>query len=127
MIIIMEQKSQELCQAIEHTNERQELLAAQMERMKILPRDAPENFQNLIFLEINEPEEQRLKAELDLLEKKHRLERLRKEWERARFLEGKELPAMECTATVVTGSSFRSFSPSALSVAPSANEEMLTL
>ena len=33
---------------------------------------------------------------------------------------------MESAATVVTGSSFRSLSPSAHSVAPRTNEEMLT-
>ena len=44
MITILEQKSQELCQAIKQIRERQEWLAAQMERMKTLQRDALEKF-----------------------------------------------------------------------------------
>ena len=36
MLIILEQKSQELCQAIEQVSERQDLLAARLEKMWIL-------------------------------------------------------------------------------------------
>ena len=57
MIIVIEQKSQALCQEIEQMGERQELLAAQVERMKILQRDAPEEFRKRTFLEIKELEE----------------------------------------------------------------------
>ena len=42
MLIIHEQKCQELCQAMEQMGERQELLVAMMERKKILQREAPE-------------------------------------------------------------------------------------
>ena len=49
MLIIPEQKNQQLCQSIHHISKRQELLAAQMERMKILQRDAPEEFHKQIF------------------------------------------------------------------------------
>ena len=61
MLIILEQKSQESCQAIEQISERQELLAAQMERMKTLQKDAPEKFREQNFQEIKDPEEQRFK------------------------------------------------------------------
>ena len=54
---------------------------------------------------------------------RHRLEKLKKERERARFPEGKELPEVESAVSVATGSSFRSFSPS---VAPATSEEMST-
>ena len=67
-------------------------------------------------------EEQRFNEELDLSRKKHRLERMRKE--RRRDFLRKELPVVESAATAVTGGSFRS---SSLSVAPSINEESLTL
>ena len=70
-------------------SERQELLAAQMERLKILQRDAPEEFHKHMFLEIKELEEQRFKEELGLLEKKHRLESLKKERERAKVKGGR--------------------------------------
>ena len=45
MLIILEQKSQELCQAIEQVSERHDLQAAQMERMKTLQKDVPDKFQ----------------------------------------------------------------------------------
>ena len=47
MLIILEQKSQELCQAIKQVSERHDLLAAQMERMKTLQKDVPDKFQQL--------------------------------------------------------------------------------
>ena len=43
-----------------------------------------------IFQEIKDLEEHRFKEELDLLVKKHRLERLQKEREHAKVTEGKE-------------------------------------
>ena len=70
MLIILEQKCQELCRAIEQKSERQELLAAQMERTKTLQKDAPEKLHERIVQEIKDVEEQRFKRELDLLEKR---------------------------------------------------------
>ena len=49
MLSKLEQKNQELWQTIEQRSERQELLAAQMERMKILQKDALEKFLEQIF------------------------------------------------------------------------------
>ena len=69
-------------------------------------------------------EEQKSKEALQLLGQKHRLEKLKKERERARTREGKELSAVERAFTVATGSSsFRSFS---VSVARGVHEEMST-
>ena len=67
ILIIHEQKCQELCQAIEQMSERQESLATVMESMKILQKEAPVTFQEQIFQEIKELEEQLSKEELDLL------------------------------------------------------------
>ena len=94
--------------------------------MKTLQKHALEKFHEMICLEIKDLQEQRFKEELDLLETKDKLERLKRERERARFLEGKELFVMETAAIVLMGDSFRSFSPSAPSVAPRTNEEMST-
>ena len=60
---MLEQKSQALCQPIEQTSERQELPAAQMERIRILQRDAREEFHKHIFQEIKDLEEQGLKEQ----------------------------------------------------------------
>ena len=61
MLITLEQKSQELCQEIEQVSERQALLAAQMERMKTLQKDAPEKVHEQKFQEIKDLEEERFK------------------------------------------------------------------
>ena len=74
LLIIQEQKCQELCQAIEPMSERQESLAAQMEMMRMLQRGAPEEFLKQLCQEIKEQEEQRFKEELDLSETKELLE-----------------------------------------------------
>ena len=68
-----------LCQAIEQMSERHHLLATEMERRKILPKGAPEEFQKQILQEIKELEEQLSKEELDVLGQKHSLERMNKE------------------------------------------------
>ena len=64
--------------------ERQELLAAMMERKNILQREAPEKIKSIFFRKSRSSEEQRFKEELDLLGKKHWLERMKKERERAK-------------------------------------------
>ena len=51
MLIILEQKSQKLCLAIEQLSERQDLLAARLEKMWILQEEAPDKFHEKIFLE----------------------------------------------------------------------------
>ena len=80
MLIIHEQKCQELCQAIEHMGERQTLQTTVLERKKTLQKEAPEEFHLPIFQEIKQLEAQLSKEELDLLGKKHSLGRLKKEW-----------------------------------------------
>ena len=52
-------------------------------------KEAPEEFHKQMFLVIKALEERKIKEEWELLEKKYRLERLKKEKECARFLEGK--------------------------------------
>ena len=84
MLIIHEQKCQELCQAIEQQSERQELLVIVMERKKALRKEALEEFHKQIFQEIKDLEEQLSKEELDLLGKKHSLGRMKKEREHAK-------------------------------------------
>ena len=79
-----------LCHAIEQMAERQELLAAVMERKKILQREVPEEFQKQFFREIKELEERLFKEELDLLGKKHGLERMNKERRHAKTEDGRE-------------------------------------
>ena len=53
MLFIQDQKRQELCHAIEHMDERQELLATMMEREKIRQSEFPKQ----IFQEIKGLEE----------------------------------------------------------------------
>ena len=109
-------------------SEKQELLASLMESKKNLQKDTPEAFRRQIFeelKELEELEEQKSKEALELLGQKHKLGKLKKERERARMLQGKELPVAEREFTVATGSSsFRSFSPS---MAPGEEVEMSTL
>ena len=114
----IEQQSQKLCQAIEQVSERQELLAALMESKKSLQKEAREEFHRQIFQEFKELQEQKSKESLELLGEKHRLERLKKERGRARFLEGKEL-----LAAATADGSFRSLCPL---VEPGTNAEMST-
>ena len=53
--------SQELCQAIEQVSERQDLLAARLEKMRILQKDAPRKFHEHFFQELEDLEGQRFK------------------------------------------------------------------
>ena len=54
MLVIHEQKCQELCQAIEQLSERQEFLATVMERKKTLQKEALVEFNKQIFQEIKD-------------------------------------------------------------------------
>ena len=56
----------------------------------IMQREGPEEFQKQILQEIKELEEKLSTEELDLLEKKHSLERMYKEREHAKMKEGRE-------------------------------------
>ena len=80
MLLIQDQKRQELCHAIELMDERQELLATMMEREKIRQSEFPKQ----IFQEIKGLEESCQKKNGICLEKKHCLERLNKERRRAK-------------------------------------------
>ena len=95
-------------------------MAAQMERMQTLQKDAPEKYHKQISQEIKDSEEQRFKEDLNLSEKKHRLERLKIDRERARVLEEKEMPVVKGAVTSTTS---HSLSPS---FEPEMNEEMIT-
>ena len=77
---------------------------------------ARDNFHEHVFLEIMDLEEQKFREELDSLEKKHRLESLKKERERARVPEEKELSVVGGATNCSTGCSL---SPS---VEPGTNE-----
>ena len=120
MLIFLEQTCQELCQTVEQMSERQELLAALMESEKSLQK-APQEFQRQIFLELKELEEQKSQEALELLGQKHRISKLKKERERARMLQVKELLVVEGAFT--GSSSIRSLSPS---MAPGVGEETST-
>ena len=50
VLIILEQKRQELCQPFEQTSERQKLLAARLEKMWVLQKEAPDKFHEQMFL-----------------------------------------------------------------------------
>ena len=102
MLIILEQKCQELCQAIEQVSERQDLLA-RLEKMWILQEEAPDKTRRFFWKDL---QEQRFKEELDLLEKKHKLETLKKERERARVLKRKEMPVVTGAVTSTTSCLF---------------------
>ena len=68
-------------------------------------------------------QEQRFKEELDLLEKKHRLETKKKERERARVLKRKEMPVVTGAVTSTTSCSLSpSFEPNGEVSTPSKDE-----
>ena len=84
-----------------------------MESKKSLQKVAPEEFQRQIFQELKELGEQKSKADLELLGRKRKLEKLEKEIVRARILQGREPSGAEGDFTVATdSSSFCSCSPS---------------
>ena len=119
MLIILEQKCQELCQAIEQVSERQDLLA-RLEKMWILQEEAPDKTRRFFWKDL---QEQRFKEELDLLEKKHKLETLKKERERARVLKRKEMPVVTGAVTSTTSCSLsHSFEPNGEMSTPSKDE-----
>ena len=84
-----------------------------MESEKSLQKDDLGQLHEKIFQELKEWEEQKSKEVLQVLGHKHNLGNLKKERDRARMLQGKELPVAEGDFIVATGgSSFRSCSPS---------------
>ena len=117
MPIMLEQKSQERCQAIEQISERQKLLATRLEKIRYVQKGAPDKFHEQMFLDKKDLEEQKFREESEMLEKRYRLERLKKERERASVLEEKELPLVE---GAVTGTTSCSLTPS---IEPDTNEE----
>ena len=111
-MLIYQRTWQELDETVKQLNE------------KNMQKDVLEQLHEKIFQEWKEAEEQKSKAALELLGQKQKLCKLEKERDRARMLEGKELPAAEGGYTAATGSSsFRSSSPS---VEPEVEEGMLT-
>ena len=78
MLIVLERRCLKLDVAVGQMSERQELLAALMESKKSLQKEAPKEFHGHIFQEVKALEEQKPKQSLELLEQKHRLERLKK-------------------------------------------------
>ena len=85
MLIVLERKCQELCQVIEQMSERYELRAALVESKTSLEKDAPEKFQEKIFRELKELEGQKSKEASELLGRKHKLEKLERERDRAGY------------------------------------------
>ena len=90
ILVIHEEKCHVLCQTVEHMSERQDLLVAMLERKKIMSREAPEEFQKQIFQEIKKLEERLSEKEMELLGKKHSLERMYRDRTYAKMEEGRE-------------------------------------
>ena len=76
MLMVLEWKCLELKEAIELLSEKQELLTTLMEGKMSLQKVAPEKYQEKIFEELQELEEQKAKEALGLLGRKHKLEKL---------------------------------------------------
>ena len=101
-----------LKEATELWSEKQELLATLMEGTMSMQRVAPEKYQEKIFEELNELEEQKTKEALELLGRKHKFVKLDNELARM-------IQEMELSGTVgdfsgaLDNSSLHSCSPSA--------------
>ena len=102
-----------LSEAIENLSEKQELLANLMDGKMSLQRVAPERFQQKIFQELKELEEQKTNEALEQLGRKHKLGKMENERNRARMLQGMELSGAEGDFSgAFDSSSFDSCSPS---------------
>ena len=69
---VTERECLELNQEIEHSSEKQEVLATLMEGKMSMQKVAPEQYQENIFEELKELEEQKTKEALELLGRKMR-------------------------------------------------------
>ena len=77
VLIVLER---ELKEASEILSEKQVLLATVLEDKMSMQKVAPEKYQEKIFEESKELEEQKAKEALELLGRKHKLVKLEKEW-----------------------------------------------
>ena len=124
MLIVLERKCTDLSEANEQLSEKQELLTTLMESKKSLQKVALEEFQREIFQDLTELEEQKSKEALELLGRKHKLGKLKKERDRARMLQEREPSGAEGDFNVATDSS--SFCSCLLSLAHDVDEAMST-
>ena len=82
----LESRCQDLMQAVELSNDRQEVLAGMVVSKRDLQKEAPKKYQKKVFEEFKELEESRAKEALELAQKKHMLVKWEGERERATIL-----------------------------------------
>ena len=86
-LVVLERHCLALREEVEHSNERQEVLAVLMAGKMNMQKTAPEDFQRQIFQELRELEEQKTKDTLELVQRKAKLIKWEGERERARTLQ----------------------------------------
>ena len=91
MLVVLERECLAFREEVEHLNEKQEVLTVLMEGKMSMQKVAPEKYQEKIFEELKELEEQQTREALELVQRKHKLVTSEGERERARMLQGMEL------------------------------------
>ena len=87
-LIELESRCQTLREDVEHLGEQQEVVADLMVSKRDMQKEAPEKYQEKIFEDFKELEEQRAKEALALVQKKHMLIKWEGERERQGPCEG---------------------------------------
>ena len=82
MLILLERECLEQREEIEHFTEKQEVLASVMEGKMSMQQVAPEKYQEKIFEELKELEEQKTREALELVQRKQKLVKWEGERER---------------------------------------------
>ena len=73
IVVVLERECLALREEVEHLNEKQEVLATLMEGKMNMQRVAPEKYQEKIFEELKDLEEQKTREALELVQRKHKL------------------------------------------------------
>ena len=71
MLVVLERECLAFREAVEHLNEKQEVLTVLMEGKMSMQKVAPEKYQEKFFEELKELEEQQTREALELVQRKH--------------------------------------------------------